>query len=74
MHIEKYGEVGKTAFDCAREGDVVALRWSTNIATIWQTVSAVITLFRPEIVGGLSAASDTLLDPIHRRLASSFCK
>ncbi|NMA18076.1 MAG: ROK family glucokinase [Clostridiaceae bacterium] len=72
-HVEKYGEVsGKTAFDCAREGDVVALRVVDQYCNyLANGIGGFITLFRPEIVligGGLSAAGDTLLDPIRMKI------
>lgn len=72
-HVEKYGEVsGRTAFDCAREGDATAMRVVDQYCTyLANGIGGFITVFRPEIVllgGGLSAAGDTLLEPIRRKI------
>lgn len=72
-HVEKYGDVsGRTAFDCAREGDATAMRVVDQYCTyLANGIGGFISVFRPEIVllgGGLSAAGDTLLEPIRRKV------
>lgn len=72
-HVEKYGDVsGRTAFDCAREGDAVAMRVVDQYCTyLANGIGGFITIFRPELVllgGGLSDAGDTLLEPVRRKI------
>ncbi len=72
-HAAKHGGVsGRTSFDCAREGDPVAMRVVDQYCTYLAIgLGGFITVFRPEIVllgGGLSGAGDTLLVPVRKKV------
>lgn len=72
-HAAAHGGVsGRTAFDCARKGDAVAMRVVDQYCTYLAAgIGGFINIFRPEIVllgGGLSGAGDTLLEPVRKKV------
>lgn len=67
------GEVtGRTAFDCAKEGDPAALEVVDNyVGYIANGIGSLVNIFRPEIVligGGVSNAGDFLLNKIREKM------
>lgn len=71
-HAKAHGGVsGRTAFDCAREGDAVARSVVDQYcAYLAAGIGGFVNVFRPEIIllgGGLSDAGDTLLEPVRRK-------
>lgn len=72
-HAQKTGHVsGRTAFDCAKQGDRTALavvdRYMEYVAN---GIGGLINIFRPEIVligGGLSNEGDYLLKPLNEKV------
>ncbi|MCE5236306.1 MAG: ROK family protein [Clostridiaceae bacterium] len=71
-HAALHGAVsGRTAFDCAKEGDLAALevaeRYCDYVAAV---IAGAVSVFRPEIVligGGVSNAGAFLLDRLNER-------
>ena len=63
---------GRTAFDCAKNGDPAALEVVDQYESyVAYGISGFINIFRPEIVligGGISAEGDYLLKPIRQKL------
>lgn len=73
---EKNGKVsGRTAFDCAKEGDKTAKEVVKQYAIyVADGLSSIINIFQPEklsIGGGISKEGDYLLDPIKEFLAEN---
>jgi len=73
-HAIRVGKVSaRTAFDCAKQGDLAALevvdRYTEYLAA---AIGSLITVFRPEAVligGGLSNEKEYLLDRLNRRVS-----
>ncbi len=63
---------GRTAFDCAKEGDPAALAVVDQFESyVAYGISGFINIFRPQIVligGGISAEGNYLLEPIRQKL------
>ena len=75
MHdwVREHGPVnGKTAYDCAQQGDKAALQVCDQYETyVAAGVGGMINIFRPELVligGGISAQGEYLLKPIREKL------
>lgn len=73
-HVKKHNGIinGRTAYDCAHEGDPAALEvtdeYTSNIAC---GIGGFVNVYRPDIVligGGISAQGSFLLDPINEKL------
>ncbi len=67
--VERVGHVsGRTAFDCAREGDEAAIKVRDNyLRYIAEGITSIVNIFQPEtlvIGGGISKEGDTLLAPV----------
>ena len=68
------GEVdGRTAFDCARQGDAVALEVVDRYTSyLTAGLGGMVNIFRPELIligGGVSNAGEILLDGIRKKLS-----
>ncbi|MPL93163.1 Glucokinase [bioreactor metagenome] len=73
-HAVRKGKVSaRTAFDCAKQGDIAALEVVDRYAEyLSAAIGSLITVFRPEAVligGGLSNEKEYLLDRLNRRAA-----
>lgn len=78
MHkwVEKHGKIsGRTAFECAKEGDAAAIevkdRYTEYVA---EGIANMINIFQPEILaigGGISREGDVLLNPIREYVKSA---
>lgn len=71
-HKQKKGNVsGRTAFDCARQGDETALRVVDQYEEyVANGIGGLVNIFRPEVVligGGLSNEGDYLMRPLNEK-------
>ena len=72
-YCREHGDVsGRTAFDCARQGDAAALAVVDQyMEYLANGIGGLVNVFRPEIVligGGLSGEGDYLLKPLNERV------